>query len=196
MSRFLVARSTLQISSDWFSSNVAVWSEILQPLRQKKQISYLEIGSWEGLSAFFVASSFEQATITCVDTWEGADEHKETRDLKEIEKRFDLNLGPFTKRITKIKSSSLNFYARSDLRPSYDFIYIDGSHRSADVLIDAISCFQLLKPSGIMIFDDYLWRHYSNLFENPATAINLFLKLTKSRCTVNFVSEQVALVKR
>lgn len=28
-----------------------------------------------------------------------------------------------------------------------------------------------------MIFDDYLWRYYSKDIDNPAAAINVFLKL-------------------
>ena len=37
-----------------------------------------------------------------------------------------------------------------------DLIYIDGSHLAKDVLSDAILSWKLLKPSGVMIFDDYL----------------------------------------
>lgn len=37
----------------------------------------------------------------------------------------------------------------------FDFIYVDGSHRSPDVIYDAILSFGLLKKGGIMIFDDY-----------------------------------------
>jgi hypothetical protein len=37
----------------------------------------------------------------------------------------------------------------------YDFVYIDGSHRSRDALVDAVFSWRLLKPGGYMIFDDY-----------------------------------------
>jgi len=37
----------------------------------------------------------------------------------------------------------------------YDYILIDGSHLAHDVLTDAVLCYWLLKPGGIMFFDDY-----------------------------------------
>lgn len=39
----------------------------------------------------------------------------------------------------------------------YDLIYIDGSHKSCDVLSDAIMSFPLARPGALIIFDDYLW---------------------------------------
>jgi predicted O-methyltransferase YrrM len=39
----------------------------------------------------------------------------------------------------------------------FDFIYIDGSHVAPDVLLDAAMSFALLKPGGILAFDDYDW---------------------------------------
>ena len=39
----------------------------------------------------------------------------------------------------------------------FDLIYIDGSHESADVLSDSLFSYNLLKPGGVLIFDDYEW---------------------------------------
>ena len=38
---------------------------------------------------------------------------------------------------------------------NFDLIYIDASHYAPDVLSDAVLAFKLLKPGGILIFDDY-----------------------------------------
>ena len=35
--------------------------------------------------------------------------------------------------------------------------HVDGSHQAADVLLDAVLSFQLLRLGGLLIFDDYLW---------------------------------------
>jgi hypothetical protein len=35
----------------------------------------------------------------------------------------------------------------------------------------------VLKTGGVMIFDDNLWRYYKKPSDNPAAAINTFLKL-------------------
>ena len=37
---------------------------------------------------------------------------------------------------------------------SFDFIYVDASHRAPDVLLDAVLAFQLLRIGGLIIFDD------------------------------------------
>ena len=40
--------------------------------------------------------------------------------------------------------------------PTYDIIYIDGSHEPIDIMTDMIACDKLLKVGGIMWMDDYL----------------------------------------
>jgi predicted O-methyltransferase YrrM len=39
----------------------------------------------------------------------------------------------------------------------FDIIYIDGSHRAKDVLQDSVLAWPLLRPGGILIWDDYQW---------------------------------------
>jgi predicted O-methyltransferase YrrM len=51
--------------------------------------------------------------------------------------------------------------------PQFDFISVDASHQAADVLGDAVLAFQLLKPSGVMAFDDYIWSPMRPGTENP-----------------------------
>jgi predicted O-methyltransferase YrrM len=58
---------------------------------------------------------------------------------------------------------------------SYDFIYIDGSHKAADVLEDAVLSFRLLKVGGLLIFDDYAWNGGGPTeFDNPRRGIDAF----------------------
>ena len=57
---------------DWFSKNMNIWKNYLATL---KEIKYLEIGSFEGRSAVFVGELINVKEITCVDTFEGSDEH-------------------------------------------------------------------------------------------------------------------------
>ena len=110
----------------------------------------MEIGSWEGLSSYFILSALPNATLTCVDTWEGADEHKSgdatTSDvLSSIESSFDNNMAPYNKRLTKYKGTSYSFFNKYFKENVFDLIYIDGSHYCDDVIIDAIKGFGMLK---------------------------------------------------
>lgn len=40
----------------------------------------------------------------------------------------------------------------------FDFIYIDGDHREAEVYNDGVQCMKILKDGGYILFDDYEWR--------------------------------------
>jgi hypothetical protein len=95
----------LEISNDWFTNNIPFWLYAFNKYNLSTQkINILEIGSWEGLSSYFILHALPNATLTCVDTWEGADEHKTgdatTKDvLSNIEISFDKNLSPFSDRL-------------------------------------------------------------------------------------------------
>jgi predicted O-methyltransferase YrrM len=74
------------------------------------------------------------------------------------EVRFDHNVAVSgaSNRVIKITGRSQEIL-RLLRHASYDVIYIDGSHRAVDVQADASFSWPLLKPSGVLIFDDYLW---------------------------------------
>lgn len=197
---FLHETEHLELTNDWFTSNIPYWLATLNKLNQKQSIKALEIGSWEGLSSYFILSKFKNIKLDCIDTWEGADEHKDgiaaTKEtLLDIESKFDRNLSVFKDRITKFKGTSYSFFDTRNNPSIYDLIYIDGSHHSDDVMIDAIKSFALLKPKGIMIFDDYFWKYYNNELENPGSAINLFLKLKRNQLKILRVYNQIIIQK-
>ena len=201
ISRYHAMKSELSLSNDWFGDNVVFWYAVFDEFSLwEKEIEVLEIGSWEGLSGSFILNSLIRAHLTCVDTWEGADEHKNFAAaplsvLGQIERRFDENLAGFSDRLTKFKGTSFLFYNETDSSKKYDLIYVDGSHHSDDVMIDAIKCFEALKVGGVMIFDDFLWRYYKNPMSNPAGAINAFLKINKGNYRIVFVYYQIAIEK-
>lgn len=199
--RFNEDKKKLDVSVDWFSNNIGFWLWIIDDYDLKsKKIDILEIGSWEGLSSYFLLKELPKAHITCVDTWQGSAEHKalETIDedsLANIEHKFNSNLKPFEDRVTKFKGTSYSFFNQRDARNKFDLIYIDGSHYFDDVLIDALKSFERLKVGGILIFDDYLWKYFKNLTDNPAFAINLFLRIKKGRYKIISIQYQLILIK-
>jgi len=160
-----------------------------------KDVNSLEIGSWEGLSSYFILHILPHAHLTCVDTWAGSDEHEGDEVLNTIESNFDSNLQPYNERLTKFKGTSFNFFNTQNERGKFDLIYIDGSHHCDDVVIDAIKGFELLKVGGIMIFDDYFWRFYKRDMDNPAGAINSFLNLKKGSYKIVSVYYQLIIEK-
>lgn len=198
-----VSKATqLNTSSDWFTGKLPYWLSVFDELglRQRNSLEGLEIGSWEGLSSHFLLDSLPNLKMTCVDTWEGADEHRsgdlaDVKTLSKIEERFDANLTPFAGRVQKQKKTSFVFFAEKVRKEIYDLIYVDGSHHCDDVIIDSIKSFEALKVGGIMVFDDYFWTYYKNPIDNPAAAIHAFLRLKKGKFKLLRLYEQLIIQK-
>ena len=186
-----------KFTNQWFLGNVygrgeeidirSIWTALFA----KHPIEHvLEIGSYEGQSSCFLGEhlgSLGRGSITCIDTWQGSMEHGGDA-MGSVEARFDDNIAVLRNKIgpdievRKLKDKSINGAARlltEGKTGFFDFIYIDRSHRSADVLSDAVITFQLLKPGGLMVFDDYLWNYgylkTGDVLESPKQGIDAFI---------------------
>lgn len=195
-------RDRLRLDNDWFTGNVPTWLRCFdrENLYARAELDCLEIGSWQGLSAYFLLSELGNARLTCVDTWEGADEHKsglgtKAAVLSKIEQAFDANLQAFAGRVRKYKGTSFSFFASHSKPSSFDFIYVDGSHHSDDVVVDAVKCFEMLKVDGVMVFDDYFWHYYEDPIDNPAGALNMFLRLKRDQLEIIGFDYQLVIKK-
>lgn len=160
-----------KITNDFFSANAYNFYYYLNKL--KPDFDYLEIGSYEGNSAVFVANTFIKSKIYCVDNWVGTDEYVDHISFSKIEQNFNSNTFNY-ENIIKNKCLSDEFF--QDNSKMFDAIYIDGYHHGAQVYKDCINSWKFLKNDGLLICDDYIWRFYSNLRDNPCYAINVFFK--------------------
>jgi predicted O-methyltransferase YrrM len=76
----------------------------------------------------------------------------------------------------------------------FDFIYIDGDHRADPVYNDGVLSFELCKPNGYILFDDYEWgSEFGN--DAPKIGIDKFLNTYKDKIQVISKNGQV-LVKK
>lgn len=191
--------STKVYSVDWFTRQIVYWRDVFHRvnIKESDRLNILEIGSFEGVSSLFFLHTFRNSKLTCVDTWQGADEHQNL-NMSQIEKNFDSNLSPYKDQVTKYKGTSFNYFNDHDTSNTelFDIIYIDGSHYFDDVLIDAIKGFELLKVGGIMIFDDYLWAAYNDYSLNPACAVNMFYRRNHKYVELMSVYHQLVLQKK
>jgi hypothetical protein len=78
----------------------------------------------------------------------------------------------------------------------FDLVYVDGSHRAADVLADAVLSWPLLKNGGIMLFDDYLWQQDPRPEHCPRLGIDSFLRWQRGWFDVLLAQYQGAVRKR
>lgn len=184
--------SRYEFTTDWVSQDADVWFEHLKDLKGKRGVRGLEIGSFEGRSAIWFLDHIltdDSARITCIDLFPEA----------EFEERFDRNIEA-SGRAEKVEK--LKGYSQVVLRglplASYDFVYIDGCHRATCVLSDAVLSFELLKPGGILIFDDYLWGYKWKLsrHEVPKLAIDAFLDVYGEDIEVLHKRGSVVVVRR
>lgn len=194
-----------QFSTDWFSPNIPQWILAFQKTDTdfSKPIKALEIGSFEGMSALFTLETFPNCHLTCADTWQGAAEHHDKTSpvymadfSTAVMNKFDSNLSGYHDRITKFRGTSFQFLSTLAEDARFDLMYIDGSHDSEDVIYDAFLGFKHLNKGGIMIFDDYFWGDfYKKPLQNPAGAINSFLKIKQGEYSLVAVYGQLIIQK-
>jgi len=146
------------------------------------------VGTYEGRSAVWLLENIltgAQASITCIDIFNGA-----------YELNFDRNVKPYGAQVEKIKARSQ--VALRGLKPeSYDFAYIDGSHVAKDVLVDAMLTWDLVKPDGLIIFDDYEWAgKFEGQAFTPKIAIDAFLDVMEPYVDIVHKGEQLVVKKR
>jgi predicted O-methyltransferase YrrM len=177
---------------DGVSTNAQVWSKYLKEFAGKPNIHALEIGSFEGRSAlWFLANvlTHDASTITCIDLF-GDD----------IDATFDKNVkvSGLGHKLTKLKGDSK--VVLRTLKNNFDFVYIDGSHVAKDVLVDAVLVWDLVKPGGMIIFDDYGLRRTPNDNQSaaliPQPAIDAFLKVFRHYIDVLHQDYQVIVRKK
>ena len=149
----------------------------------------LELGSYEGRSAVWFLQNIltcPGSLLVCVDAFYGS--------LWDVELRFDHNIrvNGVADRVTKVKSSVTD-YLPGVAPESFDVIYLDASHEAKDVLLDAMLSWHRLKPGGIMVFDDYLWRTELPMTKRPKMAIDLFLESLAGRYDLRLKDYQVAI---
>lgn len=169
----------------------------------------IEVGCFEGESTIWFLENIlthAESSIYCIDTFQGSPEYFDPMgvDRTDIEARFDHNLsasGLFHK-VKKDPGESkwrliglLDDPERLLDNVLYDAIYIDGSHVACDVLADAVLAFELLKPNGIMIFDDYDWPFAAPALHKPGMAIDAFVAVYAERLKVIHKAYQVAVEK-
>jgi predicted O-methyltransferase YrrM len=195
--------SEYQFTKDWFGWAPPVWEQLIPMLPgEAGKRNFLEIGSFEGRSTVWTMENMMQKGdyIYCIDTWEGGEEHG-AEDMQAVFERFKANTA-----IAKDKTKVVRGYAMSTSTTElaskiqdvvqYDFIYIDGSHIAKDVLTDACMAWQVLKPKGIMVFDDYVWGDPRDILHRPKAAIDAFTNIFAEEVEVIHVGYQLVVRKK
>jgi len=171
------------------------WPKYIKEWQPRKA---LEIGCFEGQTATFLLDMCPSVKeLYCIDTWGGSVEHGDgsmgkTWNFVDVEYRFGRNIIDSLERrdprpeVIKLKGFSHRCLSQliEEHEGTFDWVYIDGSHFSDDVLIDAVLALKLLRPGGLMIFDDYEWKPHDDMANDvnlPMMGIDAFIKTHKDR---------------
>ncbi len=183
-------------TTDWFSQRIPEIRESVAALERQPH-AILEIGSWEGRSAIWFLETFPNATMTCVDTWEGSAEHSK-EDLGGLYDRFQANvrLANVADRLVARRGPSQRVLF--GLEPeSFDLAYVDGAHEAPAALSDIVMAWHLLKPGGVMIVDDVMGGSPGqNPLELPKIAVEAFCTVFQGHYQVLHAGYQVHLKKK
>ena len=123
--------------------------------------------------------SHPDATLKWVDTFAGGSDHVGT-DPTGLEGRVRANTARFGGKVRGTVGRSADVL-RGMTGERFDLVYIDGSHEAADVLADAVLAWPLLKPAGLLGFDDYTWRGFPEPERCPALGIDAFLSAMRGQ---------------
>ena len=82
-----------------------------------------------------------------------------------------------SKQLTASPNNPKQFYATVANPLTADLINVGkrGDVCPGHQSVDAVLGFELLKPGGVMIFDDYLWESMPRPIERPKIAVDAFL---------------------
>jgi len=187
--------NTPSFTQDWFSRSIPSWSLILNKLSERTtHLRILEVGVFEGRSTCWLLQNHcktPESSIVAIDSFQGGIEHQ-GMELGTLRKRFEANIAtvesPAQVEIREGFSLPQLVKLIAEGYQRFDFISIDASHQAPDVLGDAVLGFELLKPGGVMAFDDYIWSPMRPGTENPLllpkAAIDAFTTLFSQKIRI------------
>jgi len=165
----------------------------------------LEIGTYTGISLINIVKLIPNSIGYSIDTWKDCNDTKNVEknyfeyiESLEVEKSFYKNIENenLQDRIHAIKGNSkdvlLDILKTKNL--TFDFIYIDGSHKCIDCYLDMFFSWKLLNIGGILAVDDYLY-HIEDKIESPFEAINKFLNENKGNYNLLYSGYRIFLEK-
>lgn len=125
-------------------------------LRKKPGAVFVEIGSYLGASACFLAAAAKElgggSKVYCVDTWlnEGM-----TEGLRDTWEEFVSNTRPYARWIVPLRGHSEDI--AKGFGEAIDLLFIDGDHSYEGCRRDISAWLPYLREGGIVVLHDYGW---------------------------------------
>jgi predicted O-methyltransferase YrrM len=144
---------------NWFNGSAKDYFEQhLVHFEKQENLNFLQVGVFTGDASIWLANNIltgKNSRLYDVDTWLGSDEGAHhVMDFADVERTYDAKVSGY-ENILKYKMDSATFFSKE--LGLFDFIYVDADHTAEGVYRDAMNSWQVLKPNGILAFDDYTW---------------------------------------
>jgi hypothetical protein len=190
---------------DWFTNNIPTWRSLLVPRLSGRPCRVLEVGSYEGRSARWLlqnALTHPRSSITCVDAFRVADRvcwkgrPVASGGGRDVLRRFLRNTAEFGNRVRLVREPASTALRREeDAGQTYDMVYLDSDGAAKDCLEQAVLAWPLVKPGGVLVFDDYT---HSALHDGacPRRGVDAFLDCYASEFRALHVGWQVIVERR
>lgn len=174
--------------------------KFLKPWEGLPNLHFLQIGAFTGDASRWLADEVltgDGSILIDVDTWQGSPDESvhdsfDWNDVWETYKRKVANC--YNVRHVRMDSE---LYLATGADTTFDFIYIDGDHTTQAVYRDAVGSWKILKPEGILAFDDYTWGDgLADQTKAPKPGINRFLSEMKGAYDLLAIGDQVWIRKK
>jgi len=192
---------------DDFTLNIPAWNGYFARFQDQPNLLFLEIGTGHGRSSVWMLENIltqPTSRIITVDI-EDVRSYKQGDLPEQYEAGLSLtltqNLQPYIDRgqcefyvtdskefFRKLYGGVLNSKFVNNPKQAFDFIYLDGCHDPDYVMYEAAIAFELLKPGGLLLFDDYGWG-------NCRYGIEAFLLCYQTKCNIMVKDWQVLVEK-
>ena len=171
---------------EWFEGQRYIWEAVVEPIfRDREFCRALEIGTWEGGSACWILEKLcggkdKRNQLVCIDHFDLM-KTEEGRARWETFQENIISTGLAEKvRVIPEFSTPALFKLMNEIvgreEMGFNLVYVDGSHRADDTLLDAEMAWRTSSEGCILIFDDYEWdQAVEGTIEHPMSGIDAFL---------------------
>lgn len=194
----------------WFDIAIQNWERLFPEFLKAHTIdSVLEVGCYEGRATTYLLDNFLKKDINydVIDTFGGSLEESGMENTGERLKKDDFIYQNFKHNISFHPEANFQIYKEVsqfqlpkllEKNKTYDFIYIDASHRDDDTFVDAYFAHKLLNPGGMIIFDDFGWKDPKNphVSNSPELGIHMFFTNYEELYTIVMKGYQIAAIKK
>ena len=186
---------------NWFKSTAEDnFSTYLAEYKGKPNLRFLQLGVFTGDATVWMCNNIltdPTSKLIDVDTWQGSDEQSHAEmdfsDVYQVYKEKVKDLPAIS-----VVSDTTSYLIRQidNFKESFDFIYIDADHTTANVLMDAMLSWPLLKSGGVMAFDDYTWGRNLPPTKTPRPGILIFVEHHKDSIETLVINSQYWIRKK